>query len=180
MTTSTHEISRCLTRLALAYPTAPMTEMQVKATVTRYGEDLARFEPEAVRIGCDDAARACKRFPTLAELLPFVQRAAEDAKQRREHVKTITHDAGAVCRNEAICLLADYDTVMRRTLEADSIEYANLLAECARWWELRRPPGGLPELDKQRQRGRVGREIETFAAQRLALPQRLPEEAAAE
>lgn len=72
-------------------------------------------------------------------------------------------DPDAEARNEAIMLLGNFAAVANHLTEAPSRRHAEFIAEAARLWQRVRPQGGLPAVDRKRDRGIFGFALEAWA-----------------
>jgi hypothetical protein len=180
MPTSPEQILSWLTRLRVVHEAhAKRGDEVIRLQNAAYIEALRDMDPKWLGLAVDHWVKHGESFPKPVQLRKQAANMAENSAARAEVNRLAIAGPvdGSACRNEAIQLLGDFDLVLRRTLDASSPDYANLLAECALWWQGNRPPGGLRELDQQRQRGRVGRDLERFASERLTFAQHLPEAA---
>jgi hypothetical protein len=148
MPVSYDEVTKALKRLAGGYPTQQYEVGSFEAVCRRYYEDLRRFSSYAVREGCERAGRSksCKRFPSLAQLLEFVQTVADEEREQQLLQQLAERNRSAELRNEAIQLLGEFERAAARQL-APSTAYRNFIAEAARMWGKVRPQGGLAEVD---------------------------------
>lgn len=167
--TSHEEIRRCLSRLMDAYPDRTLGKDAVAGMLRTWPEQLDKYSPTILRQACDRAVSVhTDRFPSLGAFKKLADEAIENQKAGEQKARLDGKSGGAELRNEAIMLLADFDLVMRRTLDAEA--YAYVLGECAAWWQGYRPEGGIEELDKQHRRLSVGRALEDFVRARLGMP----------
>jgi hypothetical protein len=181
MPTSPQAIVEALTKLRAVHEARVRHAAEgVRLQNAAYVEALHGMDPKwfaaAVKFWLEDGGH----FPRPKDLRETAAKLAGNAKageQARQLAIANGTDPGSALRNEAIMLLADYDTVLRRALGHDSAEYAYVLAECARWWQERRPPDerdpkGMPVSGYEVARRKrllcaLGRELEAFAAARL-------------
>jgi hypothetical protein len=174
MPISLTQITDWLTNLRQVFePNARRSAADIAKSNALYHEALKDLEPRFLAAAFNSWMKTGDRFPLPAQLRKIAVEFAEGADAKAETTRrALSHGGvdGSVLRNEAIQLLGDFDLVMRRTLDASSVEYRNLIAECAAWWQTCRPQGGLDELAKQRQRMKVGRALEDFARAKLGLP----------
>ena len=164
---SKEHVTACLIRLASVTKPHWQGDAAMELTLAAYVDDLCAIDPKIVQFACERWGRTKPKFPYLSELLAL----CEQLQTPQVEARPPPTDEGAVCRNEAILLLAGYHAHVAGLLAHNRQVYRQFVAEAGRLWGRVRPPGGLAEVQKHRgQRAVYGAALEAWARSYLGEP----------
>lgn len=182
--TTPQAVLDCLTKLGAVLIDHRLSEAQIISRNAGYIEKLQALDYRDLKAACDRAATSLEHFPTIAKLMDFAKANAElrDAQEAAERRRMADQSVlSAEIRNEAILLVGAFSHQVRTLLTPPECrsddaqrqvdrDVQNFWAEAARLWARVRPAGGLPEVDRNRQRNRYGFALEAWARSYLGAP----------